>query len=383
MEYEHPEVYIEEISLRVPHIKAAATAVTGFVGTFPAGPVGVPVTVDSVAHFTTTFGAPGRATETSVAVQDFFANGGAHAVVVAAGGPDQPATADELIDSLAILNPTTSSAPAIQLLCMPEMARRTAPFSDVAFADLLLRATDFCVQNRILLLVDPNVAGDELADIEHWLTSNPSWGSTNSALYFPRLHTAASRAANRGPVAASGAVAGVIARTDARRGVWKAPAGPETSMGALVATELSDQQQSPLNREGVNLIRRLAKVGTVIWGARTGSGSVGDSLHYLAVRRTALFIEHSLHQGLQWVIGEPNNALLWERIDQSASAFMRYLWRSGALVGAMPEGAFFVRCDDTTMTRADRRRGRTIVEVGFAPVRPAEFVVLRVVLERR
>jgi len=273
----------------VPGIQAAATDIAGFVGTCPAGPTGEPTMVRSVAGFNETFGVQGRVTHTSVAVQDFFASGGSRAIIVAAGGFDEPATAAELIDALATLGVHTGGPPPVQLLCMPDMARRLDPFSDAAYADLLLRATGFCVQNRILLLVDPNVAADELTDIEHWLRSNPSWGSANSALYFPRLHTPAGRAAGLGPVTASGAVAGVMARTDALRGVWKAPAGQGASLDAVVATELSDQQQSPLNRHGVNLIRHLPGVGTVIWGARTGSGSIGDDFRYVQVRRTALF----------------------------------------------------------------------------------------------
>jgi len=266
---------------------------------------------------------------------------------------------------------------------MPDMARRVDPLEHHQYAELLLRATGFCVQNRLFLLVDPNTTGDGVDDIDTWLTANTSWGSTNSGAYFPRLQTPAGRAAGHDSVAASGAVAGVIARTDAHRGVWKAPAGHESSVGAVVATEVSDAQQSPLNRRAVNVIRRFDTVGTVIWGARTGSGSIASEYRYIPVRRTALFIEHSLQQGLQWAVFEPNGEPLWASIRQSITDFMTELWRAGAFTGSTQSEAFVVRCDDTTMSRAELRRGRTVAVVGFAPLKPAEFVVLQVVLERR
>lgn len=382
MESEHPGVFIEEVAVSGRAIEAAPTSTTAFVGSFPAGPIGVPIDVHSVAHFKQLYDAPGLTTEASIAVHDFFANGGRTAVIVAAATGATRSTPGELVRALSVLSAPAGGAPHAQLLCIPDLARRVQPLEHHQYVDVLLRATGFCMQHRMFLIVDPNCEGDQVSDIERWVHTNPSWGSTNSAVYFPRLHTPAGRAAGDEPVAASGAVAGVMARTDAQRGVWKAPAGHEASIGAMVATPVSDTEQSPLNRNAVNMIRQFDRVGTVIWGARTGSGTVASDYRYVPVRRTALFIEHSVYRGLQWAVFEPNGEALWASIEQSVAHFMSQLWRAGAFVGSTPDEAFHVRCDETTMSRADRRRGRTVLEVGFAPLRPAEFVNLSIGINR-
>lgn len=379
MEREHPGVFIRRALSRVPNIEASPTSIAAFVGSFPKGRAGVPTDVHSVEEFEQLFGANGTiVTEASIAVHDFFANGGTHAVVVASSFGGTRSSAEALIRSLAML----SAAPLAQVVCMPDMARRVEPFDDDEYAELLLRATVFCRQNRMFLLVDPNTRGDTIEDINVWLKANPTWGSPNNAVYFPRLHTPASRVGGTEAVAASGAVAGVMARTDEHRGVWKAPAGTDAAIDAVVAINLSDMEQSPLNRSAVNVIRHFEPTGTVIWGSRTGAGSVASADSDVAGRRTALFIEQSLHQGLVWATLEPNSRRLWTSIRTAVKVFMIELWRDGAFVGDKQSEAFLIRCDASTMSETDRRRGRTVIEIDFAPARPADFVTITVTLSR-
>jgi hypothetical protein len=173
-----------------------------------------------------------------------------------------------------------------------------------------------------------------------------------------------------------GHVAGVYARTDIERGVWKAPAN-EVVRGAVgLDPEYSNGDQEILNPRGVNCIRTLPGRGIRVWGARTTSS---DPLwRYVNVRRLFLFIEESIDQGTQWVVFEPNDQRLWARVRQTASDFLTSVWRSGALMGATAEEAFFVKCDETTMTQNDLMTGRLVVLIGVAPVRPAEFVIFRI-----
>ena len=174
----------------------------------------------------------------------------------------------------------------------------------------------------------------------------------------------------------TGHVAGVYARSDVERGVWKAPAN-EVLRGVVgLDPEFNTGEQEILNPRGVNCIRTLPGRGIRVWGARTTSS---DPLwRYVNVRRLFLFIEESIDQGTQWVVFEPNDQRLWARVRQTISDFLTSVWRSGALMGTTAEEAFFVKCDETTMTQNDLMTGRLIAVIGVAPSRPAEFVIFRI-----
>jgi uncharacterized protein len=174
----------------------------------------------------------------------------------------------------------------------------------------------------------------------------------------------------------AGYMAGVYARVDDSRGVWKAPANEPVFNLAALKTYFVTGEQDVLNPRGVNLIRKFEIGGIRVWGARTLS--TDTDLKYINVRRTLIFIEHSLDNGTQWVVFEPNTPVTWARVTDSVSAFLLTQWRSGALFGRKPEQAFFVRCDETTMTADDILNGRLICEIGVAIVRPAEFVIFRI-----
>jgi uncharacterized protein len=180
----------------------------------------------------------------------------------------------------------------------------------------------------------------------------------------------------------SGFVAGIWAQTDGTRGVWKAPAGTAASLtGSIgVSVPLNDRENGVLNPFAVNCIRNFNVYGTVVWGARTlqGNDQLGSEWKYIPVRRTALFIEESLFRALKWVVFEPNDEPLWSEIRLNVGAFMQNLFRQGAFQGQTPTDAYFVKCDKETTTQNDINLGIVNIVVGFAPLKPAEFVVIQI-----
>jgi phage tail sheath protein FI len=251
--------------------------------------------------------------------------------------------------------------------------------SDSDRAELWGPASAFCRQRRALLIVDPRADWSTVDDVKRGMTDLRLGTVTDhAATYWPRLKVAS----RTEPIDPSGTVAGIMARTDTRRGVWKAPAGLEaTNLGARGFEHMvSDAENGVTNPEAVNTLRQFA-AGGVIWGARTMAGfdnSGEDDYRYVPVRRTALFIEESLYRGLRFAVFEPNDEPLWAQIRLAAGAFMQNLFRQGAFQGSKASDAYEVRCDEFTTTQNDINLGRVNVLVRFAPLRPAEFVVLTV-----
>jgi phage tail sheath protein FI len=177
-------------------------------------------------------------------------------------------------------------------------------------------------------------------------------------------------------------VAGLYARTDGDRGVWKAPAGTEASLIGVQALsyQLNDRENGSLNPLGVNCLRSFPVYGAVSWGARTlrGADQMTSEYKYVPVRRLALFLEESLYRGTQWVVFEPNDEPLWAQIRLNLGAFMNSLFRQGAFQGKTPREAYLVKCDRETTTQDDINRGVVNILVAFAPLKPAEFVVIRI-----
>jgi len=240
----------------------------------------------------------------------------------------------------------------------------------------------FCRERRAMLLVDPEVGdGTALDPIE----TAPDLGGAdaiNSAFYYPWLLAPDPQQQNRiRAFPPCGAVAGAYARTDATRGVWKAPAGTDASLSGVLgpAVTMNDAENGILNPLGVNVIRKFPVYGTVVWGARTlrGNDELGSEWKYVPVRRTALFIEESLFRGLKWVVFEPNDEPLWASIRLNVGSFMNDLFRQGAFQGSTPRDAYFVKCDKDTTTQSDINKGVVNIVVGFAPLKPAEFVVIK------
>lgn len=245
-------------------------------------------------------------------------------------------------------------------------------------------AATYAHLHRAFLIVDPE-AGTEVEPFALWAggLGLSSDGARNAAVYYPRIrHADPLRGGQLDTFAPSGAIAGVFARTDGSRGVWKAPAGLEAALGGVVELEkvLTNDENGALNPSGYNALRTFRDAGSVVWGARTlrGSDVLSDDYKYVPVRRLALFLEESLFRGTQWVVFEPNDEPLWSQIRLSVGAFMQDLFRKGAFQGTSPRDAFFVRCDAETTTQYDIDRGIVNIQVGFAPLKPAEFVIISV-----
>jgi hypothetical protein len=266
------------------------------------------------------------------------------------------------------------------LLCIP-------PYSDSDVdPGLISEAAAYCEKRRAMLLVDPpkNWTDKEKAKGDGSTTGVAVIGtnSKNAAIFFPRLVQNNPLHDNqKEDFVPSGAVAGVFARTDTQRGVWKAPAGLDaTLVGVLgLKVNLTDPENGELNQLGINCLRSMPAVGNVIWGSRTlqGDDRMASEWKYIPVRRTALFIEESLYRGTQWVVFEPNDEPLWAQIRLNIGAFMHNLFRQGAFQGSTPKEAYFVKCDKETTTQSDINLGIVNIIVGFAPLKPAEFVVIK------
>jgi phage tail sheath protein FI len=219
--------------------------------------------------------------------------------------------------------------------------------------------------------------------MEAWLNENGGLRHRNAAVWFPRVRLADPLRRNRlRSVGVSGTLAGLCATTDATRGVWKAPAGTEARLRSVQALDyqLTDRENGVLNPLGVNCLRTFPVFGTVAWGARTldGADVQASEWKYVPVRRLALFLEESLFRGTQWVVFEPNDEPLWSQIRLNVGAFLQNLFRQGAFQGTTPRDAYFVKCDAQTTTQDDINRGIVNVVVGFAPLKPAEFVIIRI-----
>ncbi|MEM8796312.1 MAG: phage tail sheath subtilisin-like domain-containing protein [Pseudomonadota bacterium] len=278
-------------------------------------------------------------------------------------------------------------ADIFNLLCIP-------PDTRVASLPKTVRekAALFCAEKRALYIVDPPNEWDEDArpikkalDDQRDATNQviSLTNARNAALYFPRIEKR--DPLNGGQIARfapCGAVAGVMARTDVNRGVFKAPAGIQATVANAhaLAYRMTDQENGQLNPIAVNCMRSFPNIGRVVWGARTLAGLdvLSDDYKYVSVRRLALFIEESLFRGTQWVVFEGNDEPLWAQVRLSVGSFMQRLFLQGAFQGSSPKDAYFVKCDSSTTTQDDINRGIVNIAVGFAPLQPAEFVIITI-----
>jgi len=285
------------------------------------------------------------------------------------------------------VNASLDKVPIFNLMALP----------GITSSATLAEALAYCERKRAFFIMDPpdnTVADSEAQHLatapagseqikEYWNGKTPPV-SANGAIYFPYLqitNPVTGAAATSPP---SGFVAGVFAKEDANRGVWKSPAGLETTIlgtaGVVAWGAMTDPQQGALNPLGINCIRTFPGMGTVVFGARTlvSDNPAQEQWKYVGVRRMALFLEQSLYASLRWAIFEPNATPLWRALTQEVEAFMLGLFRQGAFEGNSADEAFTVQCDDKTTTQADIENGVVNLLVGFAPLRPAEFVVVQI-----
>jgi phage tail sheath protein FI len=243
----------------------------------------------------------------------------------------------------------------------------------------------FCRDRRAFLIADcgSDANFDKLSQASGPDSNLTKADAINAAFYFPWISAPDPLQQNRPKdFPPCGFVAGLYARTDTNRGVWKAPAGTEASLTGVYgpSVTLTNDENGVLNPLAVNCIRALPVYGTVLWGARTlqGNDERGSEWKYIPVRRTALFIEETLFRALKWVVFEPNDEPLWAQIRLNVGAFMHDLFRQGAFQGQTPKDAYFVKCDKETTTQSDINRGIVNIIVGFAPLKPAEFVIVKI-----
>ncbi|MEM6623796.1 MAG: phage tail sheath C-terminal domain-containing protein [Pseudomonadota bacterium] len=287
-----------------------------------------------------------------------------------------------------------SQAATVNIVTIPpdQRAADGASYGDTPGA-VYQAAAAWCAANHAMLIIDPpNDWAQKIKDGQTEQLDLADLGSfsaeqaRSAAVYFPRLSGQDVRQSHMAETVfpPSGAMAGVWAATDLQAGVWKAPAGVEAALSGFSGPEvpLNDAQNGVLNPKGINCIRSFQAYGTVAWGARTllGADDVQDDYKYISVRRLTNYIEQCLDPGLQWVVFEPNEARTWEAITQSLTSFLRRLFLQGAFAVPTAADAYFVRCDGTTTTQQDIQEGRINVLVGFAPNKPAEFIVLRLTL---
>jgi uncharacterized protein len=278
------------------------------------------------------------------------------------------------------------------LMCIPAAAELS---TTAEMATVYAMALQYCQTYMAFLLIDvPRLYADAATFMSKWYTDSSIENlfpqGDHAAVYFPRLQLPDPlNSYNMRPVAASGTVAGIYANTDANRGVWKAPAGTEAGLvnatvdvnpATNLPVNLNDSDDGELNPFGINAIRNFAIYGTVVWGARTlnGADAMASQWKYIPVRRVALYIEQSLFQASKWIVFEPNDEPLWSEIRKTFTAFMQSLFLQGAFQGSSPTDAYFVRCDSSTTTQDDINGGIVNILVGFAPLKPAEFVVITI-----
>ena len=421
IEYRTPGVYVEEVSSGARPIQAVGTRTAGFVGVTPqsAAHVNTTVPVNNWTEFLRKFAGPSadelksladaeaaleavrakdkpkagevtaaqkavtdaqavinagkESTNLSNAVYGFFLNGGSRCYVVNTGAAD----ATGLIDGLAQL----ARIDDIAIVAAPGHTTAEAYTAVRDHCDLLgdrvgiLDAPDDLTDNVIMTLSGENVQGatwkmpgssqhGQVTLYTPWLkVSNPDRGNDPTK-------------PNTIMVPPSGHVAGVWARSDATRGVHKAPAN-EVIRGAIgVQRQITHEEQGGMNSNNVNCIRYFAREGILVWGARTLT--LDPAFKYLNVRRLFNMLEESIAESTRWIVFEPNDRPLWQAIRRDVSAFLMGFWRDGALMGTTPEEAFFVKCDAETNPIESINEGRVVIEIGIAPVKPAEFVIFRI-----
>jgi len=389
--YLSPGVYVEEVDRGSKPIEAVGTNTVGFLGESAKGPLNESVLITNWSQFVKTFGDFKDCSEhLAHAVYGFFNNGGSRCFVVNVGAPEgvkheaKAAQGDKKDEKAPVaashggggrdgLYIGRDGGPGARtgLKCLDEVdeiAIVAAPGQvSAAVQDALLSHCE-TRKDRFAILDSPETITGGVDKLP-----KPR-DSKYGAYYFPWIQVYDPDKGNIF-VPPSGHIAGVYSRTDSERGVHKAPAN-EIVRGALgMKYTVSKGEQDLLNPKGINAIRFMN--GAIrIWGARTLS--TDPSWRYINVRRLFIMVESSIERATQWVVFEPNDHRLWKRVQRTISSFLTLLWRNGALMGTAPEQAFYVKCDEETNPPEVVDAGQLVVEIGLAPVKPAEFVIFRI-----
>jgi phage tail sheath protein FI len=373
--YLSPGVYVEEVDRGTKPLEMVGTSTVAFVGESKVGPINQPVLCTNWSQFTKQFGDFQHSEYLAHAVYAFFNNGGSRCYVVNVGTVEEAKERGGEVASKAALYVGTDNGPGartglktleeieeVNIVCAPGQ-------TDPVIQDAVLSHCEN-MKYRFAILDSPEVI--EKGGVDK--VQKPR-DSKFGAFYFPWIEVYDPVKGNvfQPP---SGFMAGIYARTDAERGVHKAPAN-EVVRGALgLKYNITKGEQDILNPKGINCIRAFPNRGIRVWGGRTISSDA--SWRYVNVRRLFNMVEQSIELGTQWVVFEPNDQRLWKRVIRDITAFLMRLWRQGALFGKTPEEAFYVKCDEETNPPEVIDAGQLIIEIGMCPVKPAEFVIFRI-----
>ncbi len=385
--YLTPGVYVEEVSGGSRPIEAVGTSTPAFLGVAPnpGAHVNVPMAVNNWSQFAREFIREDDAsTNLSHAVHGFFNNGGSRCWVLNVGKNGTIAGGGKTRQGVDLLEP------------IDEISMVAAPgYTDPLSYETIISHCEK-LRDRVAILDAPEevdqverltkVATVEMDDKKGKKDEQPMEKGLRpresqqgfGAFYFPwvtvRDALDPKKLVNAPP---SGFMAGIYSRTDSTRGVHKAPANEPVCGAVNVAYSVTHQEQGVLNPVGVNVIRSFSKEGILVWGARTIAASSSE-YRYLNVRRLMIMIEESIKRSTGWTVFEPNDSKLWKSIRRDVAAFLTLIWRDGALFGQSPEQAFFVKCDEETNPPEVIDAGQLVIQIGVAPVKPAEFVVFRI-----
>jgi hypothetical protein len=303
---------------------------------------------------------------------------------VAGADGDPNGQPDDNVFKQAVMDLDTPD-PFFNILCLPDVVRPKlddpTALQHANAPTIYAEAARVCAHKFAFLLVDPPPNVANVGAAEAWKSLQFTFQSNHAAAYFPNIRVddpLVPGSIRSAPP--SGAIAGVFARTDGQFGVWQAPAGVEASLSGVYgpSVALSDAENGILNPIGLNCIRQFPVYGTLAWGSRTvdGSDALASDWKYIPVRRTASYILRSLSEALRWAVHKPNGEQLWSQLRMNVTAFMHGLFRQGAFKGVTARDAYFVLCDASTTTQDDINAGVVNIVIGFAPLKPAEFVVI-------
>ena len=268
-----------------------------------------------------------------------------------------------------------SAVEEVTVVCMPDLMSGTE--DDIAMYQKALVNHCQLMKDRIAILDAPRNLSPQ--QVKEWSKTKLNVSTSYAALYYPWVKVRNPLANGKGEktllMPPSGLVAGVYARVDRERGVHKAPANEELYSVLDVERKITTSDQDTLNPEGINCIRNFPGRGIRVWGARTLAGGESE-WRYINVRRLFCMLEESIYEGTQWAVFEPNDQMLWARLRRDIGAFLKRMWLQGALFGTTPEEAYYVKCDSENNPPETRENGELYIEVGVAPVKPAEFIII-------
>ncbi|MGD6934415.1 MAG: phage tail sheath family protein [Candidatus Bathyarchaeia archaeon] len=344
-QFKQPGVYVEEVSFPLS-IQGVSTSTAAFIGETQKGP-STPTLITSWQQFQTVFGSYfGEGQYLPYSVEGFFLNGGPRCYIRKVTGNDYTTALTEIekIDSISLIYVPNAQAVS-------------------GLTDLLI---DHCEKLKNRFVIIDSIQGQSPSNV-----SKPKRVSSFAALYYPWIQVR--QGAKLCFVPPGGHIAGVYARTDTEHGVHKAPANQPVNGAVGLEFMVSDAQQGNLNLQSINCIRKFVGKGILVWGARTLSSD--PEFKYVNVRRLLIYLEQSISKGTKWVVFESNNQTTWAKIKSTVDSFLSASWQAGMLTGTKPQDAYFVRCDRSTITQNDIDNGKIIVQVGVAPVKPAEFMI--------